>query len=47
MKLTITDDNGVVLDQTRVTRAEWDEAQNNALTAAEILRELKPGDEAT
>ena len=46
MKLTITDNDGVVLDQTAVSRTEWNMAQNNALTAAAILLSLHPGEEA-
>jgi beta-phosphoglucomutase-like phosphatase (HAD superfamily) len=46
MKLTLTDNDGVVLDSMDVSRAEWVEAHENMMAAAFILRSLDAGKEA-
>jgi hypothetical protein len=46
MKLILTDDDGVLLDETPVTRAEWDDAQRSPLFAQSIITQLSAGSEA-
>lgn len=40
LRLTLTDDEGTVLDSTQVDREEWDAAQGSAVAALALLGEL-------
>jgi hypothetical protein len=44
MILTLTDNDGVVLDTTTVTPEEWRQAETRAVAAQGILLSLKPGE---
>lgn len=46
MKIILTDDDGVLLDQTEVTRSEYEQAHNNDKLAAAIFHSLDAGKEA-
>ena len=46
MKLTLTEDDDTVLDETTVTAAEWRQAEMDERAAAAILHSLNPGESA-
>lgn len=46
MRLTLTDDDGVVLDEATVTSDEWLKATKSPEWAWSILSQLHPGDVA-
>lgn len=46
MRLTLSDDEGTVLDSIQITREEWHEAQfGNLINAATIIWNLSPCEE--